>query len=572
MKTLKDLIIPRKELQHWSDNLAWSNDGCFYFTTVPVMTICEPLYEKQVNNQAKKLFHIKEYPLKIDNKFEFSLPDVNCLVNSQPESNIVLCMPSPNSNLLAVLTNNGNLILFEGERLIGIPDEPERGFSERSYRSVCWSPDGKYVAVGNESSEVVIFSIVRNGVAIDIQFLRRIRLCNSIGWVLGITWKDRYIACYTNENIVYGFTGIDFSVQKLLSGSSHQITDMKIVANNVLIVRMGTFYKIDLESGKSSSINLGFGTFYIVPLPDLQSVILVSNKKSCSVSLNEPLGVHTDDILSPIIEGKLKKWNDVFNEFNKYETTFDIYGLAISPDGYSLAILYEIERVSFKYRILSELQYRLMLLPLSENWMLTSNCTGLARYQSYHIYNRTLPRNFNDCDRFVADFRLDFRSFLLKLNRCDKANALRFKNFIEDSPSSEWFMSNLFEYAIANLSKFDNPIDKACVVSLGNILNKEIPLSSEIIEFSGEFITEKFDFKKNKDPLSIESEDGNVWARCFVSFLPLITTKVKVCTVSDKRMIDINRDILNDYGWFTRTLLEVFNSESLYTGTKLIAI
>ena len=62
-----------------------------------------------------------------------------------------------------------------------------------------------------------------------------------------------------------------------------------------------------------------------------------------------------------------------------------------------------------------------------------------------------------------------------------------------------------------------------------------------------------------------------VWKRCAVSLLPLLTTKVKICPVSKTRIIDINKDSLNDYGWFSRTLLEVFNNNSIYCDTNMIS-
>lgn len=70
-------------------------------------------------------------------------------------------------------------------------------------------------------------------------------------------------------------------------------------------------------------------------------------------------------------------------------------------------------------------------------------------------------------------------------------------------------------------------------------------------------------------PQIVDSIEGNSWRRCSLTLLPLLTTNTKICPVSNQRIIDIKKDTLNDYGWFTKTLLEFFNDKSPYTSGNL---
>ena len=155
---------------------------------------------------------------------------------------------------------------------------------------------------------------------------------------------------------------------------------------------LGSLFKYNISTKISAhqEFNINYELF-IVPLPDKQNAVLLSDKTSLKVSLKkDTIDLISDDLLSPIIEKKFNKWDDTFNEYRKYETKFCIRGISLSPDGFTVAILYEIGRISLKYSIPSEQQYRLMILPLAENWEVSPFASGLAWYQTYNIYN-TLP-------------------------------------------------------------------------------------------------------------------------------------------------------------------------------------
>ncbi|AAS54481.2 AGL009Cp [Eremothecium gossypii ATCC 10895] len=573
MKILRDLVIPRKELQHWTDNLTWAKDGTLYVTTIPDVTCCEPVFSREINGQAKQLFYTKEFPLELGNKFEYDLAERDVLLNAQPEPGVVMCAPSPSAMQLAILTNNANVITTMGQTCVGVSDERTLSEAERAYRAVCWGPDGRLLVVGNECGELKIFSVRAAGGGASVGHLHTVSVGGPEEWVVGIRWKGDMIVAYTSANSVHMVSAVDYKHQELLGASRRQVTDVQLVGKHVLVARMDALHKIDYYSGQVEVLALGWGTeSYIVPLPDQEAAVVLCNRTSCKVLLDGPFEAGPDDVIAPHIETKFKKWNTVFNEFNKYETTFNIYGVALSPDGYCLAILYEIERVSFKYRILSELQFRIMFLPLTSKWRITPRATGLALYQNYHIYNGLVPENLEETQSIDFSTKQEFALFLEEIRNSEQVSKLRFQNLLRDSPSDEWYKRLLYKYALDNRDRITNPLDKACVISLANILKVPAPFTSTLVTLKGEYVTESFNFSENDDPRVLKSEDGTLWQRCAITYLPLLTASVKVCPVSNHRIIDIRRDTYNDYGWLTRTLLEVFNDESLYTGTRMTTI
>lgn len=131
-------------------------------------------------------------------------------------------------------------------------------------------------------------------------------------------------------------------------------------------------------------------------------------------------------------------------------------------------------------------------------------------------------------------------------------------------------MEALYEYAINKKSELTNSFDLACVLSIAAILKREAPIYNGTLLMKNSFLEETFNLESfTADPETVTSTTNNTWKRCGVTLLPILTTHVKICPVSKQRVIDIKRDDLNDYGWFTRGLLERFNEISVYCGTTL---
>ena len=225
-----------------------------------------------------------------------------------------------------------------------------------------------------------------------------------------------------------------------------------------------------------------------------------------------------------------------------------------------------------KYKIASEHQMYITFIPLYESWSITKKATGLAWYQTYKIYQSLLP-SFESQNREDTHARCDIHMplelYIQTFLSSTEMNNLRFFNLIEEHPSIKPFRKAIFDYAVARSPELTNAIDKASVQSLAAILGFPSPVEAGIVELRSQFITETFNFEKNGAQEPIISEQQHAWKRCAVTLLPILTTKVKVCPISNQRIIDIRADTLNDYGWFTRTLLEVLKDESVYSGTTM---
>lgn len=580
MKLLRDLVVSRREFQDWDHNLHWGRDGSLYMNTYPEICIGQPIFRKEVENTSKNLFHVKDHPLEYPNKFEFEYATTNSLLNSQPVSHARLCKPSPVDNLLAILTNNLNVLIFKDQQLLANVDEKVKGLEHRSYHSLEWSPDGNHIVVGNEASELVVFTLKRiSDEEISYSVTQSLQLSNSANWVTHICWEQDAIIAALDDNSAYAVSTVkNYEIRQIKSASRFKLVDVKIVGICVLITAAGHFYHLGLSTQKTHILKLGpADEFYIIPLlqePDC--VILISDRTSCKVKYDSGLSIVPDHTVSPHLERKFKKWSTISNEFGKYEATMLIHGVALSPDGYSVAIAYSMERISTRYRIVSEHQFNITFIPIFESWQISKKAVGLAWYQTYQIYRCALPVVTEDTtdsilDKQVCDLDMDFKDYLKIFMNDNQLNKLRFFNFIEDKPSIDLFRKAIFEFAISRESEIKNPLDKASVQSLANALDTESPvaLDADSIKLQSDFVTESFNFNQNSDPTIILSEQNHVWRRCAVTLLPILTTKVKVCPISNQRVIDIKRDAFNDYGWFTKTLLETLNNESVYTGTTM---
>ncbi|CCF56471.1 hypothetical protein KAFR_0B01720 [Kazachstania africana CBS 2517] len=582
MKQLRDLIIPRKDLQDWDDNITWVKDGSIYITTVPELTKANPVYTSEVNYHSKNLFHLKELPLELANKFEFEQASRNALLNSIPNSNVRLCrVAKMDLNYVAILTNNCNVTVFDpaGNAVVNL-DEPDRSVESRAYHSVDWSPQDEYIAVGNEMNEIVIFEMKQEDQTVKFNHFKTIQLDAGIenAWVTNIKWYEngRILAVLSN-NAVYCINERNWEASLISSPGRYKIIDIQIVGENYVVISMvGVILRVDLRTMNTFHLETGLKSeSKIIPIINTENIILLSNNSSCKIDIGASTPtISNDDVISPYLEKKFKKWNDVWNEFNKHETTLSIYGISLSPDKFSVAILYNIERVSIKYLITSERQYNITFIPLSDNWKISRFAKGFAWYQTYSIYNNKLPiiENAVDTSSTKFDTNTDFNSYLKTILNDEKMNYMRFFNFTREHPKIDVFRKTIYEYAIANKDLFTNDLDIACFESLASILHLDCPIHlSNSIPIKSDFIQESFNFGSNSDnPDVITAEGGNNWRRCSVTLLPILTTEVKICPMSKQRVISLEQsENLNEFGWFTRTLLQVFNDVSVYCGTDM---
>lgn len=580
MKLLKDLVVSRMEFQQWDDVLTWGEDGSLYFGSMAEITIGQPLYSKDIKKSSKELFHLKAIDLPIiENKLEFEDSSDNILLNSQPQSYIRICKPCPsNGQVIAALTNNGNIIIYCNQEPILNLDQNERSLQERLYHSFTWNSEGTCLAVGNEANEVVIFSI---DTIAKSYTSKTIKLENTEGWITKISWNDYSLVASSSNNTVYHIDNINQeNVQPaiILPPSRFKIIDVLAMEKYILISSCGKLYKLEIGTSRCISTPTAFTQeFHLVPLFRNNEVILLSAKSSHLIRLSDnELSFYPDEIIFPHLEKKYTRWNEYENQSNKYETVLSLYGITLSPDEYSIAIAYTIERVSFRYKIVSENKFNVMFIPLYKDWKLSTKASGLEWYQTYNIYEKLLP--IIDDDNTVGinsdlDTSLEFRDYLKNLMKDKSVTKRCFLNIIQsDSISLDLFRALVFNYAEAHKNKLTHPIDQLCIESLSEILGVDSLFeekNNNTIDIKGEFIEQTFNIFGNSNFQIIESTEGNKWRRCSLTLLPLLSTNTKVCPVSNQRIINIKKDLLNEYGWFTKTLLEFFNDKSPYTSGKL---
>ncbi|CCE66198.1 hypothetical protein TPHA_0P00400 [Tetrapisispora phaffii CBS 4417] len=584
MKYLKDLIISRKDFQDWCHNLHWGKDGSMFLTTVPELTLIEPIYNTEVAGQCKNLFHVREYPLVIENKFEYETSQHNSLLDGQPESFVRGWIPSPDSisdNLFSVLTNNCNVIVYKHNKKVINLDEPDKPLSHRTYHCMNWCNNGQYLFVGNEESEVVVFERQKpNSDEVMFHYKTTIKLGANRLWITKLYSRDNQIIVTTDNNAIYhisfakGFNNV--KTNQVLNAGRFKVVDLKISENYAFITTYNKFYCINLNNNIQSEVTLPQSEGYsIVPLtPRKSEILLLSLSGNLTVQLNDfsNLVLMQDNIVTPPIEKKYKKWKTLSQEeFGKCMTNIRIFGSCISQDENSIAVLYNFERVAPKYSITSESQYRLMLLPLYDSWTISDRSAGLSLFQTYNIYDKKLPilKDCNNTEEAKNNTNIDFKEYIKNILSLKEMNKTMFQNFINPVPSCEFFRECIINYVNDHIDEIQNPLDKACALSLAASTNQTIKLNKETLHFKSEFISENFVFDNTQDSNIITSIEGHTWKRCLITLLPLLTVNVKVCPVSNERMIDIKKDDLNEYGWLTRTLLEVFHDQSVYTGATM---
>lgn len=572
MKLLKDLIVARKEFHQIDSNLSWGMDGTLYMSSTSESTVGCPIYTRDMNRSSKKLFYVKKQLYQVDNKLEHDRSRENIILNSDPEGYIKIFKPCPsNGDILATLTNNGNVIIYENDEPILNLDQSDKIIEQRTYHCLSWNKEGTKLAVGNEDNQVIIFDINledKSYIALNID------MSDDNDWVTRLDWNEDGLIASTSSSTVYYMTFTDdeeITPKKILDPSRFKIEDILIINNFILITAHSHIYKYDVvnDSMVSQIIDPIF-SYKLIPVFKRDEVILLSGRDSQMIKLKDTeLILYPDDIITPILTKRISRWNEFYNQSKKFEIMITIYGISLSPDQYTVAIMYRIERISFKFLIQSQEKRNIMFIPLYDDWKLSTNATGLAWYQTYNMYGKKLPITTDIIDSSI-DTSLSFIDYLREMIKDESINKSMFENIIKpDELSLTLFRKTLLKYAEAHKEKINNDLDKLCITSLSDVINNENVLdieSDEIISMQGEFIKQNFNIKGNCNPMIITSKENIPWRRCSLTLLPLLTTNSKVCPVSKERIIDISKDTINEYGWFTRTLLEFFRNKSPFTG------
>lgn len=644
MRLIKDLVISRKELVSPTDNILWTNNGCLFMTTSPEISMAKPIYTPSftsiVNPVAKRvssrqIFHIEDMPINIPNKFDNCTTLRNSLLNSQPNS-FVRIIKSNNQNVLALLTSNSDCYLYNTKLNKIIPiDCPDDSLYQRSYHSVQWLNDD-ILLVGNETGELLYFDTLGN-------LIQRITINDdkNESWVTKISVFDNniIIVCLHDNSIyciIHNNVTINDNIFKIKDSDRFLINDLSLFNNYLVISTIGKIqlFKIDFEQMTKKFLdekilinNNGIDEFFIIKFihSNFEKFVLLSNQTSFTLTItDDKLVINDDNIIGSQLEKKFKKWNQLHNEYGKYESTILINGISLSNDGYSLAIAYSIERISIKYRIVSESIFRIMFLPLYDEWDIdTKKSLGMAWYQNFLIYNNLLPKSLlslnlleqqqqsqqNSSSQLITDFHNNidindsslskkdnikkmFKNFLNNLLIDPNYNLTRFNTFISNNndpnPSLLILYSNISNFLNNIIEKnyfpFENwsPTDKATFIRLQSIIGNEIdPNLNTLFEIKTNWASEVFDMNQNSIQW-LNNKNDIKWGCCSVTLLPVLN-KCKVCPVTDCRVLcelpiveevgllqeEKDESSENSISWLDETLLEVFD-QSPAAGAQLV--
>jgi transcription factor C subunit 8 len=141
----------------------------------------------------------------------------------------------------------------------------------------------------------------------------------------------------------------------------------------------------------------------------------------------------------------------------------------------------------------------------------------------------------------------------------------------QDEKIRKLFAELIVKYVKANNLSFDNDIDKVVYNNL-LLISNDNPLDNvpDEVTFKADSFTQTFNFNDNSDIESLHSKDGLVWTRCSLTFLPILTPNIKYDPVTERRIINFEKDELNEYGEFTKSILKL-NSVSLYSGSNYVS-
>lgn len=187
---------------------------------------------------------------------------------------------SPNSKLFASCSNTGDVTVWNVDTL-------EKAGQYKAHqllaRTICWSPDGAYIATGSNDQNVAIYSLK--------SFTRRHVFHALNGWVRSIKWQDSKIAVVGNSHSI-------------------EIWDPR-APKKVLSIDSGAQGDLSSVSFHHSGFYVGTGSFdNLIRIHDLRNLKLA--QRFCahtSAVTNVAFNPYTEDFLSVGRDCMAKIWD-----------------------------------------------------------------------------------------------------------------------------------------------------------------------------------------------------------------------------------------------------------------------
>lgn len=583
-----DAVLQRTELWQLYDVLQWSDDGSLAVNTSSQLTILKPKYVKddvKINfkNITNTMFDTEKIELEL-------LPRNNLYLNEIHDESVSTLftttdvavskfkwspLSSTNETFLAVLTNRASLLVFKNGKLFvdltsNIIADAQAELNDNIVTSFDWfknSNNGLELITGLASGNTMSYSYDDGKFAIS----NRAKVAEQS--IVSIkSFEHGYIAVGSTNEI---FINQNNELKKLKGSDRFRISDILFLNNFIYFTTTTKLSRISIINQRLESIEIGLISTSKILQVSPSELIIVSDSRTIKINV-ESFEQINENIIEPIIQNRLNKWNANFNDFNTKIFKLKVFGVDLNYSGNIMAILYEIQNVNgFKYKISSENTFKISFIPINSN-NFNNEPSSLAIFQNYKLTGNLQSFNNSSNGNSELDLSLNMKEYLnaIMFNNTNLKNAA-IQNLIsgnQDALIRKSFAELIINYIQKNNIIFHNDIDKIVYNNYLSILGHSAndPTFQKEITFKTNSFEQTFNFTENNlDLEKIKSTDGIIWTRCSLTFLPILTPNVLADPVTEKRIIDIKRDSLNSYGDFTKSILDL-NFISLYSGSSYI--
>jgi transcription factor C subunit 8 len=583
-----DAVIQRAELSSLYDSLKWSPDGTIAVNTSGSLTLLKPKHVKgDVKTNSKNilndLFEVEKLDLD-------SLPRNNLYLNEPDDERVSTLFSttdiaitkfewSPLSasydSFLAVLTNRLSLLILRNGRVVqdltsDIIVETQDELDEFLFSTFEWAR--------SDGGDLILHTGLKSGHIRSYRCLERefeefsfVKVSEYS--IVSVRSVGSQLIAVSSENEIF-LVKDEGSVSKIKEADRFKIDDV-FVSSSKHEIYFSTFNKlskIKLSDGSLTTLKIGIFSTSKILQSGVNELLVVSETNTAKINI-EAFQQINDNVVEPLLQSRLNKWNAIFNDFNTKLYKIKVFGVDLNYNGNILAVLYEIQNVNgFRYKISSENTFKISFIPLDNN-NLENEASSLAIFQSFKLTGRF--QEPKQLERQELDFSLELDNFLESaVLQNPVLRSASITNLIvggQDEKIRKLFAELIVKYVKANNLSFDNDIDKVVYNNL-LLISNDNPLDNvpDEVTFKADSFTQTFNFNDNSDIESLHSKDGLVWTRCSLTFLPILTPNIKYDPVTERRIINFEKDELNEYGEFTKSILKL-NSVSLYSGSNYVS-
>jgi transcription factor C subunit 8 len=566
---LPELKLTRLELNDLQNSIHWSPDGTLVVNSMTELTFLTPNYTKNEVKTADPLFEVKKLTVN-------SLPSNNFFAQrvgdersstflTTLEDYVVALKWSPlvnNESYLAVLTSQLSLVILKNREIFAQLNTTKKFTTQNEfnqYRVHCFDwiehYDNLSLIQGTHSGDLRIFDLT-NGKEVEV-----IKVCDS-PIVMLKTLRNLIFAVSSSNEI---FKVEQSEVQRLKTSDRFMIYDLYPQDDMVYYTTCSKITKLELFR-RTAPITLNTGLLtYTQIVPSRDDLLLIS--ETSSIKVDSSFSIVPDDIISPVFFKRLQSWTRKYNDFNTKSVSLHKFGSTLNQDGNVLATIYELQHdATYKYIIASDRLYKVIFIPLYNNF--EGKGSSLANYHEFlftgHI-NQVEQQDIN------LDFEVDFKIYLQRsVYRNSELSQLASKNLIFRDINHEIrkkYASLIVSYIDKNKISITNKIDEAVVASMRFFSGLHVIHEVKDVVIKGNAFSENFNFGNDQDTDTLVSATDHIWPRCAITFLPILTPFVKVDPATEKRVLDISRDSLNEYGPITKDILES-SDVCIYSGCR----